>query len=124
MKTAELTGAHLDYWCARAEGVLPEQLEIRQVQRGTDYHCVLVAPRMDGAATAVGVMDYSTRWAMGGPLMLKHQVECRSYSLDNWHARCPMKFSGYVQGGTPLEAICRAVVRAAFGDEVEDVPCA
>lgn len=121
MKTAELTGALLDYWTARAEGVPAEQLEIREVPR-TDWKiCVRVGYPMPGRDMA---MPFSTSWALAGPLVEKHGI-CLSVCLgdgEGWAAWLDSPSTQY--GDTALIAICRAVVRAAFGDEVEDLPCA
>lgn len=100
MKVSELTGATLDYWVARAEGM------------------------KEGRTNYVG---YSKSWAVGGPLIEKHKVEI----VYNWNYEEPDWSAGMnshsdklilVEGGeTPLIAICRAVVRSVFGDEVEDL---
>jgi hypothetical protein len=110
MKTAELTGVLLDYWTARAEGVPAEQLEIREVPR-TDWKiCVRVGYPMPGRDMA---MPYSTSWALAGPLALKWRDHEHLFGM-NWNL--------VMACSDPLIAICRAVVRAAFGDEVEDLP--
>lgn len=124
MKTSELTGALLDYWTARAEGVPAVELEIREVPR-TDWKiCVRVGYPMAGRDMAV---PYSTSWALAGPLPEKHDLDgVLSTGGGQWVV--PYMMHGSVadymsEGSTPLIAICRAVVRAAFGDEVEDLPC-
>jgi hypothetical protein len=117
MKTAELTGALLDYWTARADGVPAEQLEIREVPR-TDWKiCVRVGHPMPGRDMA---MPYSTSWALGGTLVEKHRMFVGP-EFDGWKAK-PKNGVQQAGGYSPLIAICRAVVRAAFGDEVEDLP--
>jgi len=125
MKTANLIGPALDYWVARAEGVPPESLEIRRVQRSDDYHCVLVAQRLGGAPTAVGVIDYSTSWRMCGPLIEQYRPELvPTWPRGGWYVRSQDKpcDGDQVYGETVLVAVCRAIVRAAFGDEVDEVP--
>ena len=120
MKTAELTGALLDYWTARAEGVPAEQLEIREVPR-TDWKiCVRAFVWGDGSVIGCGRLDYSTNWALAGPLVEKY---CMFVGLEfgGWKAK-PKFGVRQASGCSPMEAICRAVVRAAFGDEVEDLP--
>jgi hypothetical protein len=123
MKTEELTSALLDYWVARAEGVPAEHLEIRPVQRPDprtpDAICV---KHLHGFGRTVGlfVLDYSTNWALAGPLMEKHAVSLTS-SGPMWYAGIQGTYRA--MGHTPLIAICRAAVRAVFGDEVEDLPC-
>lgn len=122
MKTSELTGAQLDYWTARAEGIPAEQLTIRRVQRSTDCHVVHIAPPIKGwMHHPVRVLSYSTDWAQGGPLIEKYRFDLLRGYGDDWTASPPGLDGWFCRGDTPLQAICRAVVRAAFGDEVEEV---
>jgi hypothetical protein len=119
MKTSELVGAELDYWVARAEGIPAEQLEIRRVQRLTDTHCVRSWVRNDPIiGRDIVALRYSTDWAQGGPLLEKYEFDL-SYEVEdrgNW----VVLGESYSFAPTPLQAICRAVVRAKFGDEVPD----
>ena len=126
MRTSELTDALLDYWTARAEGVQAAELELRA--NGT--LCVRNTPVVGLALGAVHVLDYSTNWAWTGPLVEKH-LDSLTLEPSGWRARTDLAPVGALrvypcaseEGDTPLIAICRAVVRAAFGDEVEDLPC-
>lgn len=112
MRVSELQGAPLDYWTARAEGIPAEQLTIRRVQRSTEYHCV------ESCDTGMWALNYSTDWDMGGPLIERYQLFIY-YEKGAW--RCEHNAIDEPEtGDTPLQAICRAVVRAAFGDEVAD----
>lgn len=122
MRVSELSGAMLDWHTARAEGVPPDQLEIR----ATGTLCVRNTPGTNWDGTVITPLDYSTNWALAGPL-----VEDRGFTLGigpgdrgsvSWFADGQYDQTSY--GDTALIAICRAVVRAAFGDEVEDLPCA
>jgi hypothetical protein len=113
MKTSELTGSMLDYWTARAEGIPAEQLEIRRVQRSTEYHMV----RTGNLGSRV--LGYSTDWSQGGPLIEKYSLDIEKLGSE-W-AAYPLDEFQRAFGDTPLQAICRAVVRAAFGDEVPDI---
>lgn len=118
MRTSELTGGPLDAWTARAEGVPAAELELH----ANGSLCVRNMPVVGMTLPMVLVLDYSTNWALAGPLVEKHSVD-----LDgpNWYAQA--RRGGWCSGGsgsTAMIAICRAVVRAAFGDEVEDLPCA
>lgn len=122
-KTAELTGALLDYYyyVAKAEGLTlgPHQdwLDAVQIENGK---------RMDWYNPHVN-------WAYCGPMIEKHEL-----SLFRWQdegrtiwSTDSGSFTRYVDvymddyegqlSDTPQEAICRAVVRAAFGDEVPEV---
>lgn len=132
MRAADLTGAMLDYWTARAEGVAAADLELRAA--GT--LCVRNIRGTPGKIAAVQVLDYSTNWALTGPLLEKRKVNLTEPdplerhadpSLDNkWKSAIvnyeTRMYEHHSFGDTPLIAICRAVVRAAFGDEVEDLP--
>lgn len=104
MKTADLQGAALDYYVAEVEGML----------------------RMAGGTVEdkLGGYSPSTKWAHGGPLIDKHNIAVArraspSMGGQDWVAQPFRKSTSY--GATPLQAICRAVVRAAFGDEVDEV---
>jgi hypothetical protein len=108
MKTAELTGALLDYWVGRAEevGVTPPP----------------VVECLNDKARGWKAYSPSTDWAQGGPLIDKYEIDIEKMYTD-WLA-CLLNKTGatiVAEGDTPLQAICRAVVRAAFGDEVEEV---
>lgn len=124
MLTANLTGALLDYHTARAEGVPAADLEIRPVQRPDPRTPDTICVRKIGPLALMRI-DYSTNWALTGPLVEKHRLDLISaYSGDWFVTSLRHDMSDRGQGDTPLIAICRAVVRAAFGDEVEDLPCA
>lgn len=125
MKTSELTGAQLDYWTARAEGIPAENLRIQPIQRSANTHCVrtvrmvMLGPaQSDARDVPAEVLRYSTDWAQGGPLIEEYGLAIEPCP-PAWWANEPD--SPAVMGDTPLIAICRAVVRAAFGDEVEEV---
>lgn len=117
MKTAELSGARLDYWVARAEGIPADQLNIQKVPRTNELICVL--QHQWHVHLSYSRLAYSTNWAQGGPLLEKHRPSLINADLGGgWW----VDIFGTVTGPTLLIAICRAVVRAAFGDEVEDLP--
>ncbi len=116
MKTYSLSGATLDYWCARAEGIPAEQLEIRQVPRTDQKICVRV-PHLFAAVA----MPYSTDWTLCGPLVGEH-IKTFGHVGTHWEAQTHGGAEGF-DVFSPMVAICRAVVRQAFGDEVEDLPC-
>lgn len=128
MKTAELQGAMLNYWVARAEGHAAEHLEIRNVPRTDMCICVRTIPGMSDKTIALEVMAYSMNWAQGGPLIEKHRMDVESPDSDGapWVASLYVparQFRLYGHGDTPMQAVCRAIVRAEFGDDVEDLPC-
>ncbi|MES2349100.1 MAG: phage protein NinX family protein [Pseudomonadota bacterium] len=119
MKTTDLTGALLEYWVARAEGDKPEDLTIKRNQVFRQHH----DPKRHGGFARV--LDYSTNWALTGPLLEKHGMETRieHYGWEAWapDERGAIHIMREATGEKLLIAICRAVVRAAFGDEVEDI---
>lgn len=116
IRTADLSGAQLDYWTARAQGVPAERLEIRQVPRTDTLICVKKADKIgsfdEGAA-------YSTDWSLCGLLIVKCHIFL-GVETEGWKARPRFHFATGI-GHTPPVAVCRAVVRASFGDEVEEV---
>lgn len=145
MKTANLTGALLDYWTARAEGIPAEQLSIRPVPRTDDTICVREQKVRDEYGFEVTALPYSTDWARGGPLIEKHKLDLGQGHMlptGRWEKggyvsrvapfgaapayileATAFHTVNWMRGDTALQAVCRAVVRAAFGDEVEDLPC-
>ncbi|KAK1548204.1 hypothetical protein Q3G72_020677 [Acer saccharum] len=115
----------LDYWVARAEGFSIGDVTVERVQRTDNFEYekrVIVHWPSDRAE-----FNPSTDWVKGGPLIERYKVFVkapRDYSAnrDHWVADIDGGDCSYFgKGDTPLQAICRAVVRAAFGDEVEEV---
>lgn len=130
MKTVELTGALLDYWVARAEG--KRAWFTRLVPDAKPMCSVLI--RWDNGDETAQLYGPSTNWAQGGPLIEKYKLGCAEDRARVWIAVrptgpnydrsywCIARAEGQeTEGDTPLQAIYRAVVRAAFGDEVEEV---
>lgn len=114
IRTADLSGAQLDYHTARAQGVPAERLEIRRVPRTDTLICV----GREAHTNHLRVQSYSTDWCLAGALLEQHKVFL-NHSAD-WFAS-PTGSEVSARGLTPQVAICRAVVRAAFGEEVEEV---
>jgi len=131
MRTAELAGALLDYWVARAEGYgwSPD-----------------IQPQ-----SARGVPAYSTDWAQGGPIIERDQIfldppQDVHYNgglnhgwkrYDHWRATVSARTRtlppknevqeslsargvGRGAGETPLIAAMRAKVASHYGDEVPE----
>lgn len=123
-RTTDLTGAQLDYHTARAQGIPAERLEIRRVPRTDTLICVSLVPVVEvpgyfAQAPMPVAMHYSTDWQLAGPLIEQH-MPALDWVVDpvEWYA----DIAGVrAEGPTPQVAICRAVVRAAFGEEVEEV---
>jgi hypothetical protein len=98
MKTAELTGAALDWAVARCE----------EFDNG-DW-----------------LPDYSTDWAAGGPIIEREEISIsREFSSGRieWAAWTPAPFrddaEAFGYGETPLIAAMRCYVASKLGDEVE-----
>ena len=114
IRTADLTGAQLDYHTARAQCAPAEHLEIRRVPRTDTLICVL--RKLSGAEHVFNPHD---NWHLAGALLEQH-MPALDWVVDpvEWYA----DIAGVrAEGPTPQVAICRAVVRAAFGEEVEEV---
>lgn len=125
MKVSELEGAWLDYFVAKAEGHewrCSWMLEKDGMQAWQSYEHAWGNP----------TPPYSSDWEFGGPLLQKHELGCAfdrrgvwlavratgpNYDTSLWSM---LRSEGQeTEGSTALEAICRAVVRAKFGDEIE-----
>lgn len=119
MKTAELTGALLDYWVAKAEGLKVSGLPVVEI-RGSR-----------------GWLAYrpSTDWAQGGPIIERAMITVTPQAYDVGPATCSGWIAVQVIYGlfeddngrrsasrffdkNYLAAAMRAVVHAKFGDEV------
>ena len=112
MKTAELTGAALDWAVAKA------------------WQHVY----SDGAITTAVRSGFhpSTDWAQGGPIIEREGIEllCNTSALQaaayknanpDWFACLKFKRADHWHGPTPLIAAMRCYVASKLGDEV-DVP--
>ena len=99
MKTAELTGAALDWAVSKAIG---------------EYK-------------PVAVPQYSTNWAQGGPIIEREEISTAKLeeTLPDAMAPHPACWSGHIDGAfvrygpTPLIAAMRCYVASKLGDEVE-----
>jgi len=112
MKTAELTGAALDWAVAKCEGVtvLPKM-------RGGCY----VA--LDRGETVL--LRYSTDWAQGGAIIEREGFAISRVAQDEWSVSLIYEDKKYglmytnQHGTTPLIAAMRCYVASKLGDEVE-----
>lgn len=133
MKVSELTGAELDWYVAKAEGI--ENIELRTAQRATNRICVVKA---SGGRQFDYTYSPSTQWNCGGQIIEREQIHLMCIpatdkgdpafwdaSLDskiqfNTHDETQLKFI-MATGATPLIAAMRAYVASVFGEEVEDI---
>ncbi|MDE9479509.1 phage protein NinX family protein [Xenorhabdus bovienii] len=104
IKTSELTGRALDWAVAMADG---RGVKINEL--GYVFVC---------DNRSIGVYSPTTRWDVCGELIEKYKVKFE-HSEHIWFASC--KRGMLALGRTPQIAICRAVVAARWGNEV-DIP--
>lgn len=118
MKTSELTGALLDYWVAKAEGLDPCIAN----DTGGIGRCII------GYFEKFGP---STEWALGGPIIEREKIGTIPWGFEGlWLGSMPGDVDYYVgisyedgqMGETPLIAAMRAYVASKFGEEVPDDP--
>lgn len=119
MKVAELTGAQLDYWAARADGRDADEVSI--VDQGENP----VSPRFYASFKRTGAVWWpSSKWSQGGPIIEREGIATyRNYIRDG-----SGRFDGWIAavgspavtgtGETLLIAAMRAYVASKFGDEV------
>ena len=104
MKTAELTGAALDWAVAKCEG----DREANDSDKYDDWD----------------LLPYSTDWCQGGPIIEREKIGFWLFAdADNspdevWMSECKSPPST-AHGPTPLIAAMRCYVSSKLGDEVE-----
>jgi hypothetical protein len=107
MKTSELTGALLDYWVARAEGLNPAAV--------IDYGREVYA---ENYGKGFEVSRYSTDWSQGGPIIERERIfmEPQNYNPPRWSATNP-KANGWAveYGPTPWWPPCAPTWPASSG---------
>lgn len=121
MKVAELEGALLDYWVARAEGNLTLQ------STGPDDAVVEhygVGGEIDGRSPLASWAP-SENWDTGGPIIEREGISVLRWEIPDddgmlWTAR-NLTATVHERGFAPLVAAMRAFVASRFGDEVPDV---
>lgn len=141
MKTAELEGAVLDYYVAKADG-LPIYAAgtdswpgNAHVHRESFEHSVVLISLM-GMSHGLFIehsgksMRYSpsVNWEYAGPIIEHEQIPISPVVGGTWESEY-VCWQGEddadtktVRGKTPLIAAMRAFVASKFGDEVEDIP--
>lgn len=103
MKTAELTGAALD-WAVMHALYPNNKLAFFQMR----YR--------------LGDFRYSVSWDQSGPIIERERITIRYWHNDQFvHAYMPESGAPWSEGSTPLIAACRCFVASKLGDEV-DIP--
>ena len=96
MKTNELTGAALDWAVAKCEGLHREDT-VWEIWASTH--------------------QYSTDWALGGPIIERERLSVYDLGGDEWGA--DDNLTPRSTGQTPLIAAMRCYVASKLGDTVE-----
>ncbi|MBI6550711.1 phage protein NinX family protein [Xenorhabdus lircayensis] len=117
LKTSELTGRALDWAVA-----LAADAKSVECSRIGDY--LLELPNSDYFFATGDWYTFrpSTDWAPCGQLIDIFRMEITNVLVNDvwkYYATCPHLMGEYQHGNTPKLAICRAVVAAQLGDEVE-----
>ena len=106
MKTAELTGAALDWAVAKCEG---HKVFIK--------HAPLQIMYTPKRKRSWYIYTPSTNWAQGGPIIERETISLDYAQEEDWAAKTPAYQWAY--GPTPLIAAMRCYVASKLGDEVE-----
>jgi hypothetical protein len=116
MKTAELTGAALDWAVAHAQG-LDYEIVDGTVVTGAKRYEANSAEKYFGCEFEE-VYSPSTDWAQGGAI-IEGEYMYLEYS-GIWRAYCTQNGNSFLSvGSTPLIAAMRCYVASKLGDEVE-----
>lgn len=112
VKTADLAGEALAWAVAKAEGLEPK-LEAPHYGNGWRVFC-------DTTFGSSKRYNPQEDWALGGPLIDKHNAMIRGFPNQLYEdkpiARVSAKWAG---GRTSLIALCRAIAKAALGETVQ-----
>lgn len=132
MKTADLEGARLDYWVAKAQGLaVAIEYQVTCPRRLTAVWIEQDGKRIDYQADHYSP---STNWAQAGPIIEAEKIDLIHYGEDGYkgglweavrriHTHYIDQRPGDATGGpTPLIAAMRAFVAAKFGDEIAETP--
>lgn len=119
MKTDDLTGRTLDYWCARA--LVDEDEEIRFAAIDPELVVTLAHGELRLLDQAFAP---SAEWA-DAVVVLERAREARLTTQDDGSAHCWARFEGCNEAGEATGAalriaLLRAFVRARFGGTVDD----
>lgn len=116
MKTAELTGAALDWAVAKCEG---HDTEFAKLRSDLIYVLVWKCCPLTGDKEVQHEFEPSTDWSQGGPIIQRENLELVPLCPGTWRAISVGR--DWYNGRTPLEAAMRCYVASKLGDEV-DVP--
>lgn len=118
--TSKLIGAELNYWVARAAGLISAPMP-----GSSQLHWLLVDGRYVDPTTTQRTFAPSMYWAQGGPIIERELIEIsteRDWREDGDFGQIWVGVGrgGYFCGDTPLVAAMRAYVGLKFGLDVSD----
>lgn len=128
IKTAELTGAALDYAAAKCEG-RTIKLDPMGFKSGSQAGVWIWEETPSGEGGIIlpksvymligKYYSPSTNWAQGGPIIERESLELGRYA-DLWQGEAHLEDGSILERGpTPLIAAMRCYVASKLGDEVE-----
>lgn len=133
-RVADLEGAELDYWVAKAEGQDPDRNYQRRDADGSVYlldrltreEAEAWAEQREGRSTYRYIAPYSELWQYGGPIIERERIFLSppSDKAGLWFAAAPAPGSTKMEIGQfadkPLVAAMRVYVVIKLGEEVPD----
>ena len=110
IKTAELSGAALDWAVAKCEGVNEEAFHLYyEPTEPADYD-----------SHGYPEFHYSTVWAQAGPILDRERITIRQWTnMPSIHAYMPHDGAPWGAGPTPLIAAMRCFCCSKLGREIE-----
>lgn len=113
IKTADLTGAALDWAVAKCEGRTPT---LNMNSHGRVWHGWWLVT----GGEYERMPNYSTNWAQGGPIIDREKIgPTWSVLWQQWVVPHPRSAALGLLGPTPLIAAMRCYVASKLGDSVE-----
>lgn len=121
IKTADLTGAALDWAVAIAEGFKPNQLYISKYPHSP---ASIYTRTFDDDGNPEGYMTgpnrlYSQKWEAGGPIIEREKLDLWWCEGNGFYTATKSGGKSVEDGATPLIAAMRCYVASELGDEVE-----
>jgi len=139
MKVSELSGAMLDYWVAKAEGIpvyiCGENWPGNGAVFAESFERAVATVGLQGIQAGVFIERHgkasewspSQAWGHGGPIIERELIRLQP-THEGWSAQIFVDAGGlfpvYGYGSTPLIATMRAYVASKFGEEVPAHPAA
>jgi hypothetical protein len=123
MKVSELSGAELDYWVARAEGIAvaigEDTWEIQKWGERAVYWYGGDG-EIGGTMPIGGWGSPSTNWSDGGPIIERERIRLEAAWIGELKDEIGWLAERQFEGKTALIAAMRAFVASKFGEEVSD----